>query len=486
MAGITALLDQEIGTPQGNLNPELYSMATATPSAFHDVTVASSGTGTCDLNTASMCNNSIPLSSGSGAQAGFQVGTGYDEVTGLGSLDVGAFLGNSSASKTTPTVTVTPNPASITTAQSLSVQVTVGGSPSPTGSVILTSGSFVSAATPLTAGIATISISASTLAAGTDTLTAAYTPDASSSSLYNSASGSNTVVVTAVPKITPTVNVSLSSSSITTAQQLTVTVAVNGGTGNQTPTGTVTLAATGYSSSPMTLSSGGATIIVAAGSLPAGVDALTITYAPDSASANIYATSNGAYSVTVTAAPPPTFTIAGTAVTIASPGASGASTITITPLNGFTGGVALTAIVTSPSGAQYPPTWSFGTNPVSVTYPSLGTATLTVSTTAATSASLAYPLRPASPWYAGGGAALACILLVCVPARRRKWRNLLGMVALLFALAGGAIACGGGSKSGGGGTGTSGTTAGSYTITVTGTSTSGSMTAPATIVLTVQ
>jgi len=42
-----------------------------------------------------MCNNSTPSPSGlANGLAGFLVGTGYDEVTGLGSLDAANFLGN--------------------------------------------------------------------------------------------------------------------------------------------------------------------------------------------------------------------------------------------------------------------------------------------------------------------------------------------------------------------------------------------------------
>jgi subtilase family serine protease len=95
MAGITALLDQKLRAKQGNLNPALYSMAASTPSAFHDVTVSTSGVKKCSLHTPSMCNNSIPgPDSLSGGQAGFKVGTGYDEVTGLGSLNVNKFIGS--------------------------------------------------------------------------------------------------------------------------------------------------------------------------------------------------------------------------------------------------------------------------------------------------------------------------------------------------------------------------------------------------------
>jgi pseudomonalisin len=93
MAGITALLDQKLDQAQGNLNPELYALATSTPSVFHDITVASSGVTSCDINTPSMCNNSLPgPTTLTGGQSGYLLADGYDEVTGLGSIDVANFL----------------------------------------------------------------------------------------------------------------------------------------------------------------------------------------------------------------------------------------------------------------------------------------------------------------------------------------------------------------------------------------------------------
>jgi hypothetical protein len=134
---------------------------------------------------------------------------------------------------------------------------------------------------------------------------------------------------------------------------------------------------------------------------------------------------------------------------------------------------------------------SFGsTTPVSITNASAGTATLTISTTAPTTASVAYPVRPGLRLLTTGSATLACILLFGIPARRRRWRTTLGLVVLLAVLASGVFACGGGGGNagggggGGGGTGDAGTTAGAYTITVTGTSGSASVTG--TVTLTVQ
>lgn len=100
------------------------------------------------------------------------------------------------ATPTSPQVMVAPSPASITTAQALTVTVTVGGTPTPTGSVTLTSGSYSSGAVTLSGGSATINVPAGSLAAGTDTLTASYTPDSASAAVYTSATGTTRETVT--------------------------------------------------------------------------------------------------------------------------------------------------------------------------------------------------------------------------------------------------------------------------------------------------
>jgi len=118
-------------------------------------------------------------------------------------------------------VTVVPTPASITTAQQLSVAVTVNatsGNPTPTGSVVLVAGTGSFNGT-LVSGTAIILVPAGTFAPGTDQLTATYSPDSTSSSVYNSTTVYGNVVVTTPAKITPIVNVVPTPSSITTAQQ---------------------------------------------------------------------------------------------------------------------------------------------------------------------------------------------------------------------------------------------------------------------------
>ncbi len=238
----------------------------------------------------------------------------YNSASGSASVTV------TTPAKTTPTVAVTPSGSSITTTQPLTVTVSVNGgngNPTPTGSVILSGGGYTSAAITLSGGGATINIPANSLSAGTDSLTVSYTPDSSSSSIYNSAAGANSVTVTQA-KSTPTVTVTPSASSITTAQPLTVTVAVNGGSSNPTPTGSVTLTGGGYTSAAIALSSGSATINIPANSLSAGTDSLAVSYTPDSSSSSTYNSASGSVTVTVTtpAKTTPTVTVTPSASSI--------------------------------------------------------------------------------------------------------------------------------------------------------------------------
>jgi len=130
------------------------------------------------------------------------------------------------------------------------------------------------------------------LSAGQHTLSATFTPmDAID---YTSATA--TVSLT-VSRATPTVKVTPSSASIRATQALTVKVAVSGIAGNAAPTGSVTLTSGTYTSKATALSSGSATVSVAAGLLAKGADTLTASYSGDSN----YLTALGTAPVTVTA-----------------------------------------------------------------------------------------------------------------------------------------------------------------------------------------
>ena len=311
MAAIAAMLDQSVAAAEGNLNPGLYFMSMSAPTAFHDVTLASSGVTSCDINTPSLCNNSIPGPSGlSGGQAGYQVGNGYDEVTGLGSLLASTFVNAyPTASKIqTPMVQVQLGVWPVN--QTIPIGVGVAGgaySPGPTGTIVLTAGSYTSAPMPETGAYMYIDIPAGTLAMGTYTMTATFTPDAASSAIYLPASGAAQLTVSAPQYITPTVGLGPSASTITSVEPITLSVSVRPvflGVVNPAPTGTVIVTGGGFSSGPVTLVPGGgtftdgeATINIPAGTLPVGQSTLTGVYTPDAA-ASLYLTATGTYTIT--------------------------------------------------------------------------------------------------------------------------------------------------------------------------------------------
>ncbi len=184
--------------------------------------------------------------------------------------------------------------------------------------------------------------------------------------------------------------------------------------------------------------------------------------------------------IAITVAPPgqsaAQFALTSTAVTLAAAGASGTSTITITPSGGFTGTVALTcAIATTPSQPIDVPTCSVS-QPPAISGAQAVTATLTVNTMGGSSAvpgSTSASGKPRPLMALGGGTTLAALFFFWLPRRRRRWQALLGLILLVVLIAG-FDGC-----SSTGGKISSGTTAGEYTITVTGTS--GSMQASTTV-----
>ncbi len=78
-AGLTALLNQKLGSGGvGNINPNLYSLAQSNPGIFHDVT-----TGNNIVTVA--CPRRQPDCGAT--PVGYNAGVGYDQTTGLGSVD---------------------------------------------------------------------------------------------------------------------------------------------------------------------------------------------------------------------------------------------------------------------------------------------------------------------------------------------------------------------------------------------------------------
>jgi hypothetical protein len=176
----------------------------------------------------------------------------------------------------------------------------------------------------------------------------------------------------------------------------------------------------------------------------------------------------------------PAFSLTGTSVSLTA-GASGTSTITLMPVGGFTGQVSLTCSVI-PANLPGTPICT-PTNPPAISGTEAVTATVLLTTSPSTTASL---LPGESSGGASairyGGVALASLLCCFVlPLRRRGWKTLLSLVLLSIAAAA-TIGC---STSNSALPNVGGTARGTYTVSITGSGPNGT-TATTTISLSVQ
>ncbi|MGA8150353.1 MAG: protease pro-enzyme activation domain-containing protein [Terriglobales bacterium] len=357
-AGIVTLLNQSLGNVPpaglGNINPTLYQFAQNTANgAFHDVKTG---------------NNKVPCTKGStgcpnGGSIGYNAGTGYDRVTGLGSVDASALV--------------------------------------------------------------------STWTAGT------------------------------VSKSTTTTGLSLTASPVIAGTAVAFTASVIHASGSAVPSGTVTFNNGGTRLGSGTLNnSGKATFQTSA--LAGGTYSVTAAYSGD----NNYAGSiSSAGTLTIQDFAKPT--ASPTTVNVSAPGQSGKTTISITPIAGFSQAVSF-------SCGPLPAEAACSFNPTSVTPSGKAvTTTLTITTTAASASLRQDPVgRSAAPFYAPLFPGLLGLVMAAGAGGKPKRRGmrLLLLTVILCALTLCLPGCGGGS--GGGNTGNPGTPAGSSTVTVTATASS--------------
>ena len=384
----------------------------------------------------------------------------YGSTTGTATVAVAAPLA-------TPTVTVHPSVTILSSNAALSVQATVedpaGGSATPTGTVTLSGGGYTSPVETLAGGTYSFTVPANSLTAGSYALNVSYSGDTN----YTPASGSSASITVSAALATATVTVTPAATTLSVANTLNVAAKVASASGSgPTPGGTVTLSGGGYTSSAQTLVAGVVTVTIPANSLSVGSDTLTVTYSGDSN----YATNTGTASVTVSSAGSGTFTLSASTTTAVAPGTSATSTITATAANGYTGTATLSCALTSssPSSVTDPPTCSLSPTTVDFSTNSTGNVTATVASTAATTGQFV-PHDGRGKGWLGGGAVLALLVFLGIPARRRSWQAMLGAILLIAAL-GSLSGCGDFWQAPGGNSG-SGTTAGTYTFTVTGTGT---------------
>jgi subtilase family serine protease len=239
-AGMVAIINQQQNytTGQGLINPTLYSLAsnsTTYASAFHDITT---GNNECTAGS-TFCNGTI----------GFAAGTGYDQATGLGSVDfnnlvtgwpanTGAALLTTtttvSASNTAPaintndTFTVTVAPQTGTGVPTGTVTITVDGGTPITGNTLTANGTFTYTTSFTTAGTHTVlatysgdstyaastgSVSVTVAVTSSGTGTIAFTPAPTNVTVTSGSTGSSTISITPAGGYTGTVVVSLTGTS---------------------------------------------------------------------------------------------------------------------------------------------------------------------------------------------------------------------------------------------------------------------------------
>jgi len=252
---------------------------------------------------------------------------------------------------------------------------------------------------------------------------------------------------------------------------------------NGAPTGTVQFLLDNVAKgTPVAINGSGiATFTLDTTSIPNGTHTVQAAYSGNAT----YAGSKGFFTVTITSSGTPDFSItpATSTVTIAG-GNTGTVALTVNGLNSFTGSVALSASSVTNEGSSF----SISSIPLTNTK-TAGFSTLTIAAfkTNAISGQSAKVQTPPTPWgMTGSGVALAGLLFLVLPKRRRFVGALAAVLSVgLFAVSG----CGGGGSTGGGGGQTNtNTPAGTYTLTITGTGTSGTTTTThtATVTLIVQ
>ena len=205
-AGMLALINQKAGyvAGQGLINPTLYSLAansTTYANVFHDVT-----TGNNDCNAgATYCGSTT---------TGFSAGTGYDQVTGLGSIDLSKLAGAWPASTSTLIGTSTSVSASsasvnVNTNDTFTIAVTSeSGSTTPSGTLTLdidggTAGGGATVANVALTANGTYTYTTQFTTAGAHQIVALYSGD----STHVASTGVSTVTVTGVSSGTGTFTV---------------------------------------------------------------------------------------------------------------------------------------------------------------------------------------------------------------------------------------------------------------------------------------
>lgn len=396
----------------------------------------------------------------------------FSDVNNFAVRKIGSATGLNFANQT---VLTTSNPMPVLL---FNASATTGGitSITTTGDFAVDNSSTCTTSTTLVGGAACViyvTFTPSTTGPATGTL-----------SVVGGANGTQTLPLAGVGQaalVNTTIALQSSKNPALTTDTLTLTATVTPVTLGAIPTGTVTFMNGSTSLGTGTLNASGVATLGNVQFSSAGTYSLTAVYAGD---LNFNGSTSAALSETITAPPPPDFSIAlnPTSLTV-SRGSSGSATVTVTPANGFTGTVTITC-----SGAPANTSCTGGNITVSS-----GAATGTVTITTNTTARLAIPgdgtmlaSQPRSPsrlpFSAFLGTGVIGIVLSMGSSKLRsptaRKRKLLGLVLLGLVLASILImpAC----------SSNSGPRSPTGTSTLTVTATSGAITHSTSLTLTIQ
>ncbi len=316
-AGMVALLNQKYG-PQGLLNYKLYQLASTQPTAscastsetnpstrdaciFHDITTGSN---------ADPCVTGSPNCLSTNVLSGYTAGVGYDETTGLGSVDGSNLVtawGSTALSATTSTLTATPTSGQHGVSISISGSVAAStGSGTPSGQIAIEASNGQSYGVfALTSGAFSGTVNG--LPGGTTSIHAHYGGDGSFAP-----SDSSAVSITLTPEsstttvafLSPTTTGYTPATSIHYGDDLLLRASVAGASGNGTATGKLTLMLDGSTLGTYPLNDQGVVELqegtgTGPGGLYLGVGAHTLT-ASYSGDSSLTASASTSASVTVT------------------------------------------------------------------------------------------------------------------------------------------------------------------------------------------
>jgi hypothetical protein len=385
-------------------------------------------------------------------------------VAGIATTTTLTASATTAVSGTTLTFTATVAPAPNTTVPAGTV---------PTGTITFSdSGTSLGTGTLDATGKATLSISS--LALGSHSITAAYGGATTPTAFSNSTSSAVSVSITSPPIIATTTALTASATTASSGTNLTFTATVTPASGSANPTGTVTFSDGSATLGTGTLDATGKATF-STSSLAVGTHTISAAYG---GAATFSSSTSSNLTITITTAGVADFTIAvaPTAATVAL-GASTTATITITPVGGFKQQVLITA-----TGIPANTSLTFNNavilNPDGVNPVTLGVTLLAANPTASVSRILNnFTYAAITPLGILTSAALFCFGL----RRKRRWTLQLTIaIAIAGSLA--ILGCGGGSAPAANHNPPS---PGVYTLTFTGTAMGGSPAHSATYAVTI-